>query len=66
MLFLVERVFLLVHIGFVGVHSGEVSRGGRGVGTNGEFLVHLEGFLVFGREGGAKRGGVGAKWRVFW
>ena len=27
MVFLAERVFLLVHIGFAGVHSSEVSRG---------------------------------------
>ena len=36
--FLVEVVFLLAHIGFVGVCSGVVSQGrGGGVGANGSF-----------------------------
>ena len=44
-------MFLLVHIGFVGVHSGNVNMGGF-FGTNGGFLVHL--------------GGGGYIWGVFW
>ena len=40
-------MFLLVHIGFVGVHSGNVNMGGF-FGTNGGFLVHLGGGYIWG------------------
>ena len=37
----VERVFLVMHVGFVGVYSGNVNRGFSG--TNKGFLVHIGG-----------------------
>ena len=43
----VERVFLVMHIGFVGVYSGNVKGGF--LPQTGGFLRHLEGFwYIFG------------------
>ena len=45
MVFLVESVFLSVHIGFVGVHSSEVSR--VFFCTNGGFFWYISGFFWY-------------------
>ena len=42
----VERVFLVMHIGFVGVYSGSVNKGGFLVQTAVFFLVYSGFFLV--------------------
>ena len=64
--FLVERVFLFVHIAFVGVHSGNVNRGFFLVQTV-FFLVHLgDGWYILGGFLISAGRFFGTGWVLFW